>query len=269
MWVFLSEKRHDKCELALPPQRENLQADKIGIFHDQSCQHAGDSTQVPKDTARVKFAIYFVNRGVKLLLSAWLLCCLKVSSMFDVRKATQVAAYLLWKRGGRMSYLKLMKMMYIAERQCLLQYGERLTGDKMVSMPRGPVLSETYDCFLEGRDYWNSWIKNPGNYDLALVDSVTVDPDDPLDTFDELSVAEKKVLDSVFDRFGNSKRWKLVKLLHDPEYCPEWENPNGSSYPIYVDSLLMKNGKSKRESDAILGKLRESDDLQAVTQRLS
>lgn len=189
--------------------------------------------------------------------------------MFDVRKATQVAAYLLWKRGGRMSYLKLMKMMYIAERQFLLQYGERLTGDKMVSMPRGPVLSETYDCFLEGRDYWNSWITNPGNYDLALVGSVSVNQNDPLDTFDELSVAEKNVLDSVFDQFGSSNRWELVRLLHDPEYCPEWEDPNGSSYPIHIDSLLMKNGKTKGESDSILEKLREEEDLQFVTQRLS
>ena len=44
--------------------------------------------------------------------------------MFDIRKATHVAAYLLWKRGRRMSSLKLMKMMYIAEKQFLLQYGE-------------------------------------------------------------------------------------------------------------------------------------------------
>ena len=92
--------------------------------------------------------------------------------MFDIRKATHVAAYLLWKRGRRMSSLKLMKMMYIAEKQFLLQYGERLTGDKMVSMPYGPVLSATYDCFMGDREYWDSWIINPGNYDLALNSSI-------------------------------------------------------------------------------------------------
>ncbi|MBS1343943.1 MAG: SocA family protein, partial [Sutterella sp.] len=94
--------------------------------------------------------------------------------MFDIRKATHVAAYLLWKRGRRMSSLKLMKMMYIAEKQFLLQYGERLTGDKMVSMPYGPVLSATYDCFMGDREYWDSWIINPGNYDLALNSSIKV-----------------------------------------------------------------------------------------------
>ena len=139
----------------------------------------------------------------------------------------------------------------------------------MVSMPYGPVLSATYDCFMGDREYWDSWIINPGNYDLALNSSVKVDPADPLDTFDELSVAEKTVLDSVYSKFGASNRWNLVKLLHDPDYCPEWENPQGSSYPIHIKSLLMKNGKTKEETDAILEKIREEDDLQVVSQRLS
>ena len=99
----------------------------------------------------------------------------------------------------------------------------------MVSMPYGPVLSATYDCFMGDREYWDSWIINPRNYDLALNSSVKVDPD----------------------------------------YCPEWENPQGSSYPIHIKSLLMKNGKTKEETDAILEKIREEDDLQVVTQRLS
>ena len=119
----------------------------------------------------------------------------------------------------------------------------------MVSMPYGPVLSATYDCFMGDREYWDSWIINPGNYDLALNSSVKVDPADPLDTFDELSVAEKTVLDSVYSKFGASNQ--------------------GSSYPIHIKSLLMKNGKTKEETDAILEKIREEDDLQVVTQRLS
>ena len=85
----------------------------------------------------------------------------------------------------------------------------------MVSMPYGPVLSATYDCFMGDREYWDSWIINPGNYDLALKSSIKVDPADPLDTFDELSVSEKTVLDSVYSKFSASNRWDLVKLLHD------------------------------------------------------
>lgn len=192
--------------------------------------------------------------------------------MFDIRKATHVAAYLLWKRGGEMSYLKLMKLMYLAEKKFLLEHGERLTGDEMVSMPRGPVLSAVYDCFCGGQEqYWNNWIRNPGNYNLALREEIKnqINEEDPLDTFDELSEADQKVLDAVYDEYGQMNRWNLVHLLHDPKFCPEWENPNGSSYPIPPASLLMKNGKTKAESDAILEKLAEADDLQAFVQGLA
>lgn len=88
--------------------------------------------------------------------------------MFDLKKAAHVAAYLLWKRGGEMSSLKLMNLMYLAEKRFLLEHGERLTGDTMVSMPMGPVLSGVCDCFMGGHEYWCAWVKNPGNYNLAL-----------------------------------------------------------------------------------------------------
>ena len=168
-----------------------------------------------------------------------------------------------------MSYLKLMKMMYLAEKQFLLTHGERLTGDEMVSMPYGPVLSSAYGCFMGGSEYWDSWIENPGGYDLALRSSVIVNEKDPLDTFDELSLAEQEVLDSIFNEFGNVSRWALVAKLHDPKFCPEWEDPHGSSYPIPVSALLMKNGKTKREADAILRRLEEEEDLLAVNRELS
>lgn len=189
--------------------------------------------------------------------------------MFDEKKATQVAAYLLWKRGGEMAYLKLMKMMYLAEKKYLLKYGDSLMGDQMVSMPRGPVLSSVCDLFKGNRNkYWDSWIKNPGNNNLALVDSVKVKKCNPLDTFDELSTAEKKILDYVFDKCGNKNRWNLVGRLHNQKICPEWENPYGSSYPITRRSLLMKNGKSEQETEAILRSLEESEELSLIVQRL-
>lgn len=189
--------------------------------------------------------------------------------MFDIRKAAQVAAYLLWKRGGKMSCLKLVKLMYLAEKQFLLDHGERLTGDKMVSMPMGPVLSAVYDCFTDGEEpYWNSWMTKPSHYDLALNTDIMVNQDAPLDTFDELSLADQNILDKVFSEYGRMNRRELVELLQNPIYCPEWEDPQGSSAPIPPSSLLIKNGKTKAEADAILQKLAEEDDLHTITRGL-
>ncbi len=187
--------------------------------------------------------------------------------MFNVRKATQVAAYLIWKRGGTMSYLKLMKLMYLAEKDSLLRNEEFLTGSKLVSMPRGPVLSSVYDLFFGGNEYWDQWINNSGHYNLSLC-ARDVDENDPLETFDELSLSDQKVLDEIFERYGRMNRWDLVRILNDPEFCPEWKDPMGSSLPIRMESMFLKNGKTTDETKQILRKLEEVDDLARVTAKL-
>lgn len=167
-----------------------------------------------------------------------------------------------------MSTLKLMHLMYLAEKQFLLEYGERLTGDAMVSMPKGPALSAVWDCFTGGHEYWDAWIKNPGNDRLALDGQIKVNEEDPLDAFDELSLADQKTLDAVCSEFGSMPRWQLARLLRDPVFCPEWEDPQGSSSPIPLSALLMKNGKTKAQVNALLLKLTEEEDSLTVTQAL-
>jgi hypothetical protein len=41
---------------------------------------------------------------------------------FDEKKATEVAAFLLKMRGGKMSYLKLIKLLYLADRESLSRW---------------------------------------------------------------------------------------------------------------------------------------------------
>ena len=48
-----------------------------------------------------------------------------------------------------MSYLKLLKLLYIVERTALLRWGRPVTFDRFVSMPHGPVMSRTYDLNME------------------------------------------------------------------------------------------------------------------------
>jgi len=42
---------------------------------------------------------------------------------FQHERATQAAARLLQRRGGRMSYMKLLKLLYLADRKALLSVG--------------------------------------------------------------------------------------------------------------------------------------------------
>ena len=50
--------------------------------------------------------------------------------MFSEEKVAQMAAYLLIKRGGRMPYLKLMKQLYLANRQSMIRHGSMMGEDK-------------------------------------------------------------------------------------------------------------------------------------------
>ncbi len=64
---------------------------------------------------------------------------------FNERKATQAAAHLLKLRGGEMSFMKLINLLYLADRSALLQWVRPITTDSYVSMDRGPVLSRVLD----------------------------------------------------------------------------------------------------------------------------
>ena len=70
---------------------------------------------------------------------------------FDEEKTAQAAAYLLWKFGRRHNVMALMKLLYLADRKALIERGHPITGDHMVSMPHGPVLSETLELINCGR----------------------------------------------------------------------------------------------------------------------
>lgn len=88
--------------------------------------------------------------------------------MFSEERVTQMAAYLLLKGGGRMPYIKLLKLLYIAERNAMAKWGESISGDRFVSMPHGPVLSQTYDL-IQGHcgheSIWQRWICDESHYE--------------------------------------------------------------------------------------------------------
>lgn len=92
--------------------------------------------------------------------------------MFNERKVAQMAAYLLKKRGGCMSHLKLMKLLYLADREAMDRYGAPMSGDRVVSMPQGPVLSMTLnlvDGDIESSpNGWDGWVSDKANNEVAL-----------------------------------------------------------------------------------------------------
>ena len=162
--------------------------------------------------------------------------------VFRERKAAQAAARLLDSHGGSMPYVKLIKLLYLADRESLIDSGYPITGARLVSMDKGPVLSEVLDLITweqDGDSPWRRYVSPPERYEVSLAAA----PD-----ADELSEYELAILDGVFERFGRMDRWALVRYTHT---LPEWVHPDGSSSDIDVRAILEDAGRSGEEIRAV------------------
>ncbi|SRR5229473_500880 len=159
---------------------------------------------------------------------------------FNEAKATQAAAWFLKLRGTTMSYLKLIKLLYLLDREALLRWGRPITTDSYVSMDNGPVVSRIYDLILEEPDpgtdsAWRNHIGEPQSYEVTLLQ-------DPGSS--ELSRAEENLIDEIFGQFGRMSRWELRDYSHT---LPEWSDPNGSTIPISIRDILRAGKKTEAE----------------------
>ena len=150
----------------------------------------------------------------------------------DDRKAAHLAAFFLRKGGGRLSVLKLVKLMYLAEREHMKRYLHPITLDHFVSMPHGPVPTAVYDI-LNGcldSEEWRRLISERQGNEVVLRSGVKEED------LDELSDLEVETAERVWREFGKMDPWELRNWTH--EHCPEWEDPDGSSYAIPYARIL-------------------------------
>ena len=73
-----------------------------------------------------------------------------------------------------MNYMKLIKLLYLMDREALIRWSRPVTGAKYYSMRLGPVLSEVRDLLTEptmpGQEgYWAKHISPPSEYEVTLV----------------------------------------------------------------------------------------------------
>src|ERR1017187_9578590 len=82
---------------------------------------------------------------------------------FNEAKATQAASFFLKLRGGQMHYIKLIKLLYLADREALIRWGIPFTTDRHVSMDNGPVTSRILRLITEDcpKPFWSKYISAP------------------------------------------------------------------------------------------------------------
>ncbi|RXH35239.1 hypothetical protein XH84_05745 [Bradyrhizobium nanningense] len=158
---------------------------------------------------------------------------------YNARKAAQVAAYFAKSQGGKINILKLVKLIYLADRLALETFESPILADKFVSMDHGPVNSITLN-YLNGlsddRDEWAEFVTDREGHFVGLANSELKIPE-----LDELSGAELKILALTWERYGKMNPFEVRDFTHNN--CPEWEDPKGSSEPIPLERIFKFLGK--------------------------
>ena len=184
--------------------------------------------------------------------------------LFNERKAAQAAAWLLFRAGGAMPLLKLMKLMYLAERRSLELHNEPLIGDRLVSMEHGPVLSRTYNhmngAMPSAEGGWESWIADRAGHVLALRDPARLQS--PETQLLALSDSDAETLDEIWGRFGDLDQWQLVEYTH--AHCPEWRDPGESMIPIEMRDLFLAFGLDDETACAAAARQEEHNAINAA-----
>ena len=167
----------------------------------------------------------------------------------NIEKLIQLTAYLLKKYENRLNYTKLIKLLYLADRQAFKEIGLSLSGDVYYSLDNGPVLSGLLDLIhgnykdKEAQSLWNARFARDSFDLISVVDRI------PLS---KLSEYDREVLDKVDSQFHNNDYSSLISYLHNKDNCPEWKNPNGSRLPIKIEDILANVGKSPEEINFIM-----------------
>ena len=176
--------------------------------------------------------------------------------MFREDKTTQMAARFLSLANGRLEYIKLLKLLYLADKKMLIQRGHPITYDDCYAMKWGPVLSKTYDIIKGEResDYWSVFIETNG-YDVELKD----DPGSG-----KLSRAEDRIIDEVFEEYQHQESFDLVRHLHDT--LQEWQRqqPGNSSKKMTYKLVLQTEGFGQEDIDNILANIALQDKIESL-----
>lgn len=131
-----------------------------------------------------------------------------------------------------MTRKRILKLLYIADRELIAHHRRPITGDRPVAMDHGPVLSHTYDLMkgaASGVETWNQYIQQVAPYTHRLL----ADPG-----VGRLSKLELAKLEEVVQRYWWVDDDELSRVTHS---FAEWKRnqpPAGGMKPIPTEHVL-------------------------------
>ena len=156
-------------------------------------------------------------------------------SGFNDTKSAQICAFFCKCAGGKLDKLKLIKLVYLAERRFLKSWGFPMIWDEFYSLPHGPICSATLNGIdgILNSDAFTDLIKLHGRQHVYLL----VDRDIEFDT---LSDAEFENLEMTWREYGGMTASQLRNFTH--LNCSEYSELEHGRMPISYRDVLSAVG---------------------------
>lgn len=168
---------------------------------------------------------------------------------FDSEKAIQAIGVILRNHPHRLAgRLRILKLLYIAERESIMEIGHPLVGSRVVAMDHGPLHSRVLDL-INGADMAEPKF-SAHFFRLGYLVEMTEDPG-----VGHLSAYEVEKLQEVCERYAAVNDWTLAQeITHG---FKEWSDRyrKGTSTPIPLEDIIEAVGRGE-DKEAILADLR-------------
>lgn len=162
-----------------------------------------------------------------------------VTFKLDWEKLVQAIDYIARKKPG-MTQFYISKIIYLADKEHLLDYGRPISTDRIVAMKDGPVPSSTLNVVKldsqrvprEALDLFTSRLET------RIIDYYFTTYSRGKDDFSKLSGSDKEYLEQAVEKYGGMSFGDLWELVHDdPAYKSAWEN-RGEAGSIGMDITI-------------------------------
>lgn len=138
--------------------------------------------------------------------------------MNTTKRIIQALAYIAYQQPGhKVNSMKAYKLLWLADRYHLRQFGRTITGDVFFALPHGVVPSDAKNVVEHqithiptDEEYRDKYIKRLGKYSYQAI----TEPDIMV-----FSDSDQEALDKILQAYGTLDQYKLEELSHK---FPEW-----------------------------------------------
>jgi uncharacterized phage-associated protein len=150
---------------------------------------------------------------------------------FRSEKAAQIVAFFLLSGGGKMDKLKLVKLLYLTERESAQCRGRPMIYDEYYSLKDGPICSSSLNGLNFGLDteIWSRYIAKDGKKDVYVCLGIK------REALDQISRSDDGIISRIWGSFGWMTSSQIRNWTH--KHCPEYVEVLTGRLPITLKQM--------------------------------